>query len=135
MGAAAEIASRERTSEQPRFRALRDRLEQGLLRLEGVEVNGHREKRLSNTTNLSFRGMDGEELMKAVPEIAVSSSSACTSALLQPSYVLGALGCDEERVRGSVRFSLGRFTTEAEIDQAVSRITAAVQARRKAARR
>ncbi len=136
MGAAAEIAGREMAAEQPRFRSLRDRLERELAsRLEGVEVNGHPERRLANTSNLSFRGMDGEELMKAVPEVAVSSSSACTSALLQPSYVLGALGCDAERVRGSVRFSLGRFTTGEEIDRAVDGIAAAVGARRKAARR
>jgi cysteine desulfurase len=130
MGAASEIAARERAAEQPRVRELRDRLEKGLLALEGVERNGSADRRLANTSNLSFRGLDGEELMKAVPELAVSSSSACTSALLQPSYVLGALGCDEERVRGSVRFSLGRFTTAAEIDRAVELLAAAVAARR-----
>jgi cysteine desulfurase len=135
MGAASEIAARERATEQPRIRELRDRLEKGLLALEGVERNGSADRRLANTSNLSFRGLDGEELMKAVPELAVSSSSACTSALLQPSYVLGALGCDEERVRGSVRCSLGRFTTGAEIDRAVELLAAAVAARRKAARR
>ena len=115
-GAAAEIALKEGASEQTRFRALRDRLEKGL---EGVEVNGHPEQRLAHTTNLSFAGVDADALMKAAPEIAVSSSSACTSALMQPSYVLGALGCDEDRIKGSLRFSLGRFTTEVEIDEAV----------------
>ena len=134
LGAAAEIAARERAADQGRIRALRDRLERGLLALEGVERNGHAERRLANTSNLSF-GVDGDALMRAMPGVAVSSSSACTSALLQPSYVLGALGCDEERVRGSVRFSLGRFTTEQEIDAAVEQIVAAVGTRRKAARR
>jgi cysteine desulfurase len=115
-GAAAAIALQEAPSEQPRFRALRDRLEKGLA---GVEVNGHPEQRLAHTTNLNFPGVDADALMKAVPEIAVSSSAACTSAQMQPSYVLGALGCDEDRIKGSLRFSLGRFTTEAEIDEAV----------------
>ena len=114
-------------------RALRDRLETGILSgLDGVEVNGHRTLRLANTTNLSFAGVDGEELMKRMPEIAVSSSSACTSALLQPSYVLGALGCHEARIRGSVRFSLGRFNTAEEIDTATARVVESVTALRTA---
>jgi cysteine desulfurase len=127
-GAAAEIARKEMPAEQPRFRMLRDRLEQGLRsRLDGVETNGHSERRLANTTNLSFAGIESEALMKMVPDLALSSSSACTSALLQPSYVLGAIGCSEEAVRGSVRFSLGRFTTEAEIDAAVPSLVEAVK--------
>ena len=114
-------------------RALRDRLEAGILAgLDGVEVNGHRTQRLANTTNLSFAGVDGAELMKRMPEVAVSSSSACTSALLQPSYVLGALGCDEARARGSVRFSLGRFNTVEEIDTATAIVVEAVTALRTA---
>ena len=114
-------------------RALRDRLETGILSgLDGVEINGHRTQRLANTTNLSFAGVDGEELMKRMPEIAVSSSSACTSALLQPSYVLGALGCHEARIRGSVRFSLGRFNTAEEIDTATARVVESVTALRTA---
>jgi cysteine desulfurase len=123
-GAAGELCRKEQASEQPRFRALRDRLEKGL---EGVEINGDPERRLAHTTNLSFAGVDGEALMKALAEIALSSSSACTSAALQPSYVLGALGCDEARIKGSIRFSLGRFTTEAEIDAAVKQIAGAVK--------
>ena len=116
-------------------RALRDRLETGILAgLDGVEINGHRTQRLANTTNLSFAGVDGAELMKRMPEVAVSSSSACTSALLQPSYVLGALGCDEARARGSVRFSLGRFNTVEEIDTATAIVVEAVTALRSAAR-
>jgi len=113
-------------------RALRDRLETRILRdLEGVAVNGHRTERLANTTNLSFAGVDAKQLMKRMPEIAVSSSSACTSALLQPSYVLGAMGCQEARVRGSVRFSLGRFTTAAQIDAAVAAVVESVHALRR----
>jgi len=131
-GVAAELCSREREAEQLRFRALRDRLEKGLLSgLEGVEINGHPEQRLAHTSNLSFSGIDGEALMKDLPEIAVSSSSACTSAAMQPSYVLGALGLDDARIKGSIRFSLGRLTTEAEIERAVSEIAAAVKRLRK----
>ena len=112
---------------------LRDRLEQALVsRLGDVEVNGHDATRLGTTTNLSFAGVDGARLMKRMPDLAVSSSSACTSALLQPSYVLGAMGCDEARTRASVRFSLGRFTTEAEIDIAVDTVVEAVTALRAA---
>ena len=117
-------------------RALRDRLESGILSgLDGVEINGHRTRRLANTTNLSFADVDGAKLMKRMPEIAVSSSSACTSALLQPSYVLGALGCDEARARGSVRFSLGRFNTIEEIDTATATVVESVHALRTAAPR
>ena len=112
---------------------LRDRLEQALVsRLDDVKVNGHgAAARLGTTTNLSFAGVDGARLMKRMPDLAVSSSSACTSALLQPSYVLGAMGCDEARARGSVRFSLGRFTTEEEVDIAVDTVVEAVTALRK----
>ena len=112
-------------------RALRDQLEQGICsRLDGVKINGHQTKRLANTTNLSFHGVDGEALMKRMPDIAVSSSSACTSAQLQPSYVLGAIGCPDERIKASVRFSLGRFNTSREITTATDRVVEAVTALR-----
>ena len=108
-------------------RSLRDRLETGVrARVDGVEVNGGRAERLANTTNLSFAGVDGSKLMKRMPELAVSSSSACTSAALQPSYVLGAMGCDDARIRGSVRFSLGRFNTADEIETAIDAVADAV---------
>ena len=108
-------------------KTLRDRLELALLsRLNEVVVNGHRAERLANTTNLSFIGVDGGKLMTQMPDLAVSSSSACTSALLQPSYVLGAMGCSETRARSSVRFSLGRFTTTDEVDTAVAIVEQAV---------
>lgn len=121
LGAAAEIAARERAVEQPRIRALRDRLEAALV-AAGAVVNGSRERRLAGTTNLGFPGVDGDALMKRMPDVAVSASSACTSAQLQPSYVLGAMGLPEDRIRSSLRLSLGRFTTEAEIDAAVRRV-------------
>ena len=125
MGAAATLPA------DDGVRALRDRLETGILSgLDGVVINGHRTRRLANTTNLSFDGVDGATLMKRMTEIAVSSSSACTSALLQPSYVLGALGCHEARIRGSVRFSLGRFTTVEEIDIATTQVVESVRALR-----
>ena len=127
MGAAATLPA------DDGVRVLRDRLETGILSgLDGVEINGHRTQRLANTTNLSFDGVDGAKLMKRMPEIAVSSSSACTSALLQPSYVLGALGCHEARIRGSVRFSLGRFNTAEEIDTATAQVVESVRALRTA---
>lgn len=108
--------------------ALRDRLEAGVIgALEGVVVNGQRAERLANTTNLSFSGVDGATLMKRMPALAVSSSSACTSALLQPSYVLGAMGIPDALRRGSVRFSLGRGNTSAEIDTATAMVVETVR--------
>ena len=134
LGAAASLCRKE--SENGRFRALRDRLERAILSgLEDVAVNGDRDRRVATTTNLSFGGVDGEDLMKRMPDVAVSSSSACTSALLQPSYVLGAMGYDEERIRGSVRFSLGRFTTQEEVDAAARQVVEAVRNLRKTAKR
>ena len=118
LGKAAELC---RGESWERVRALRDRLQQGV----GGTLNGHPSKRVATTLNVSFEGVDGEALMKAMPDLAVSSASACTSAQMQPSYVLGAMGAGEARIRGAVRFSLGRFTTEAEIDGAVDRVQAA----------
>jgi cysteine desulfurase len=127
-GAAARIAAAERGSEQPRIRALRDRLEAGLRSAaEGVETNGDPSRRLSSTSNLSFDRVDADALMKALPDLALSSSAACTSARLQPSYVLGAMGFPEARIKGSLRLSIGRFTTEAEIDEAVRELAREVR--------
>tara|TARA_B100000949_G_scaffold223560_1_gene226138 strand:- start:1310 stop:2440 length:1131 start_codon:yes stop_codon:yes gene_type:complete len=112
-------------------RRMRDQLEHGICsQLDGVDINGDRTQRLANTTNLSFRGVNGDELMKRMPDIALSSSSACTSAQLQPSYVLGAIKCSEERIAGSVRFSLGRFNTSKEIERATERVVESVKALR-----
>jgi cysteine desulfurase len=130
-GAAAAICRAEAAAEQPRLRALRDRLEAGLRAEPGVHVNGDPAHRLAHTTNLAFDGVDAAALMEALPDLALSSSAACTSARLQPSYVLGALGCEEERIRGSLRFSIGRFTTEAEIDLAVTALVKEVRRLRK----
>lgn len=119
LGRAAELC---RGESWEGVRALRDRLQAKL----GGRLNGHATTRLANTLNVSFPGVDAEALMKAVPDVAVSTASACTSAQLQPSYVLGAMGADAERVKGAVRFSLGRFTTRAEIDDAAEMIRARV---------
>ena len=125
MGTAATISS------QIDIRVLRDQLENDIYSgLTGVAINGHRTKRLGNTTNLSFSGLDGDILMKRLPDVAVSSSSACTSALLQPSYVLGAMGCSEDRARSSVRFSLGRFNTAKEMTTVAARVVETVMALR-----
>jgi len=108
---------------------LRDRLERGLFaEIDGVTVNGAGATRLPGTTNLSFLGVAAQRLMRRLPNVAVSSSAACTSARAQPSYVLGAMGCDEARVRGSLRFSVGRFTTADEVDAAVKAVSTAVVA-------
>jgi cysteine desulfurase len=135
LGAAAELCLNDRESEQGRIRGLRDALERGILsRLDGVQINGDPSRRLANTSNLSFAAVDGEDLMKHMPDVCVSSSSACTSARMQPSYVLGAMGLDDDRIRASLRFSLGRFTTDRDIETAVEKVVSTVQSLRKTAR-
>lgn len=131
LGAAAELSRTERETEQHRVRGLRDRLQEGLVSaIEGTVVNGAAAPRLAGTLNVSFEGVDGDSLIKRLPDVAVSTASACTSASLQPSYVLGALGLGEELLLGSLRFSLGRFTTENEIDRALHQVVAAVAVER-----
>ena len=128
MGAAAEICQKEMSSETTRLTALRDRLHKGITDgLEMVKLNGHPAHRLCNTLNLSFAYVEGESLMMKMPDVAVSSGSACTSASLEPSHVLKALGVGEDLAHGSIRFSLGRFTTREEIDYVVQRVVAAVK--------
>ena len=123
LGAAAEICGREMPAEAPRLTALRDRLHQGITaRLDHVKLNGHPTRRLPNTLNLSFEYVEGESLMMKMKDVAVSSASACTSASLEPSFVLRALGVPDELAHGSIRFSLGRTTTQEEIDYAVVRV-------------
>jgi cysteine desulfurase len=120
MGAAAEFAKKELHAESARLAALRDRLWKGLgARLDMLYVNGSEEHRLPNNLNVSFAHVEGEALMMAVKDVAVSSGSACTSASLEPSYVLRALGVDEELAHTSIRFGLGRFSTEEEVDWVV----------------
>ena len=106
---------------------LRDKLENALLNLNEVYVNGSKEFRLPNVTNLSFKNVEGQALMMSInKEIAISSGSACTSASLEPSYVLKALGMNDELAHSSIRFSLGRFTTEEEIDFTIDQVSKAV---------
>ena len=116
MGEAFRLARLEMDAEIPRVRALRDRLMKGLTDIEEVFVNGDAEMRIPHNLNLSFAYVEGESLIMAVKELAVSSGSACTSASLEPSYVLRALGRSDELAHSSIRFTIGRFTTEEEID-------------------
>jgi cysteine desulfurase len=116
MGEAFRIAREEMATESERIRMLRDRLLKGLLDIEETYVNGDMEQRVPHNLNVSFNFVEGESLIMAVKDIAVSSGSACTSASLEPSYVLRALGRSDELAHSSIRFTLGRFTTEEEID-------------------
>ncbi|MGA2706938.1 MAG: IscS subfamily cysteine desulfurase [Steroidobacteraceae bacterium] len=127
MGEAFRIAHDEMAVDNERARALRDKLLAGLSVLEETYVNGDLEARVPHNLNLSFNFVEGESLMMAMKDIAVSSGSACTSASLEPSYVLRALGRADELAHSSIRFSVGRFTTEAEIDAAVVLVTRNVQ--------
>ena len=116
MGEAFRIARLEMKSENERIRTLRDKLLQGLQSIEEVYVNGDLTHRIPHNLNISFNYVEGESLIMAVKDIAVSSGSACTSASLEPSYVLRALGRSDELAHSSIRFSIGRFTTEADVD-------------------
>jgi cysteine desulfurase len=122
MGEAFRLAKAEMEQEAPKLRALRDRLLAGLKEIEEVYVNGSMTSRLPNILNVSFNYVEGESLIMAIRDLAVSSGSACTSASLEPSYVLRALGRSDELAHSSIRFSLGRFTTEADIEFAVNLI-------------
>jgi len=120
MGEAFRLAKEEMDSELVKVRALRDRLAKGLLEIEEVYINGDMDHRVPHNLNVSFNYVEGESLIMAVKDIAVSSGSACTSASLEPSYVLRALGRSDELAHSSIRFTIGRFTTEEEIDFAVN---------------
>lgn len=119
MGEAFRIAGEEMGAEIERMRVLRDRLWTGLQRVEEVYLNGDAERRVAHNLNVSFNFVEGESLIMAVKDLAVSSGSACTSASLEPSYVLRALGRSDELAHSSIRFTVGRFTTIEEIDYAV----------------
>ncbi len=119
MGAAFAMAKNEMVTELPRIRQLRDKLLAGLSTMEEVYVNGDMEQRVVHNLNLSFNYVEGESLIMAIKDIAVSSGSACTSASLEPSYVLRALGRNDELAHSSIRFSIGRFNTEEEIDYTI----------------
>ncbi len=122
MGLAFELARTELSSDVARIKALRARLWDGIRACGEIELNGHAEERVCSVLNVSFHGVEGESLQFALSELAVSSGSACASASDSPSYVLRALGRTDQLAQSSLRFSLGRFTTEAEIDAAIAAI-------------
>jgi len=125
-GKACELCEQEMDSEATRLSALRDKLEKELLTIEEAYVNGNPAHRLPHVANISFKFVEGEGLMMGTKDIAVSSGSACTSASLEPSYVLKSLGLDDELAHSSLRFGLGRFTTEEEVDFAIDHVKTAV---------
>jgi cysteine desulfurase len=122
MGEAFRLARLEMASENERVLGLRRRLWDGLRDLEQVYLNGDEERRVAGNLNVSFAYVEGESLIMALKDLAVSSGSACTSASLEPSYVLRALGREDELAHSSIRFSLGRFSTQEEVDYAVAKI-------------
>jgi len=122
MGVAAEIARNELELEPSRVKNLQQRLWKGVSQLEGVTLNGSDQQRVPHITNISFAGVDGELLLMALKDLALSSGSACTSASVEPSYVLRALGVEHELAMSSLRFSIGRYTSEDDIDSAVELI-------------
>ncbi|MDH3634814.1 MAG: IscS subfamily cysteine desulfurase [Gammaproteobacteria bacterium] len=127
MGEAFRIAKEEMATENERIRMLRDRLYDGLKDMEEVYVNGDLEHRIAGNLNISFNFVEGESLIMALRDLAVSSGSACTSASLEPSYVLRALGRNDELAHSSIRFTIGRFTTAGEIDYTIELVRAAVE--------
>jgi cysteine desulfurase len=122
LGKACEIAYNEMESEAARLSAMRDRLQASLTELEESYVNGNQEHRLPHTANISFKYVEGEGLMMAMKDLAVSSGSACTSASLEPSYVLKSLGLSDDLAHSSIRFGLGRFTTDEEVDYTMGNV-------------
>ncbi|WP_321904575.1 IscS subfamily cysteine desulfurase [Paraburkholderia tropica] len=120
MGEAFRIAREEMATENERVRMLRDRLLKGLSEIEETYVNGDMEQRVPHNLNISFNFVEGESLIMAVKDVAVSSGSACTSASLEPSYVLRALGRNDELAHSSIRFTVGRFTTEQDVDYVIN---------------
>jgi len=119
-GKACELCQQEMESEAKRLSALRDRLQSSLLELEESYANGNQDHRLPHVANISFKYVEGEGLMMAMKDLAVSSGSACTSASLEPSYVLKSLGLSDDLAHSSIRFGLGRFTTDEEVDHAIA---------------
>ncbi|WP_066839771.1 IscS subfamily cysteine desulfurase [Rufibacter ruber] len=126
LGKAAEICRTDMESDTARIVAMRDRLERELLTMEESYLNGNKEHRLPHVSNISFKYVEGEGLMMGVKDIAVSSGSACTSASLEPSYVLKAMGLSDDLAHSSLRFGLSRFTTEEEVDFAINHVKEAV---------
>jgi cysteine desulfurase len=128
LGKAADIAYKEMAEEATKLQALRDRLKDKIFaELDEVFVNGSWEHRLPGSLNISFAYVEGESLLMGINEIAVSSGSACTSATLEPSYVLKALGAGDDLAHSSIRFGLGRFNTEAEVDYVAAKLIEVVK--------
>ncbi|MGF1763891.1 IscS subfamily cysteine desulfurase [Aliivibrio kagoshimensis] len=127
MGEACRIAKEDMEKDTAHNLALRTRLLGGLMDMEAVHINGDLDQRVASNINISFEFVEGESLLMALKDLAVSSGSACTSASLEPSYVLRALGLNDELAHSSVRFSFGRFTTEEEVDYAIVKIREAVE--------
>jgi cysteine desulfurase len=127
MGEAFAIAEAEMKEENQKIEKLRDRLLAGFIDMEEVVINGDMENRIPGNLNISFNYVEGESLMMAISDIAVSSGSACTSASLEPSYVLRALGLSDELAHSSIRFTMGRFTTEEDVDKAIVLVREKVQ--------
>ncbi len=127
MGEAFRIAKNEMSTENERIRRLRDRLLNGLKDMEEIYINGDMENRITGNLNISFNFIEGESLIMAVKDIAVSSGSACTSASLEPSYVLRAIGRNDELAHSSIRFTIGRFTTQEEIDYTIQLMQSKVE--------
>jgi cysteine desulfurase len=128
LGKACELSQKEMSAEAERLIALRERLKDGILRqLDEVQINGHAVQRLPGNLNLSFAYIEGESLLMGLKDIAVSTGSACTSASLEPSYVLKAIGLADELAYSAIRFGLGRFTTQEEIDYTVKRVVEEVR--------
>jgi len=127
MGEAFHIASKQLAEDTNRIAALRARLIKGLSGLEEVHINGNQEHSVEGIVNISFSFVEGESLIMALKDLAVSSGSACTSASLEPSYVLRALGLEDELAHSSIRFAIGRFTTEEEIDYAIKGVCTAIE--------
>ena len=127
LGKACELCQQEMAQESERIRGLRDRLRKGLeAKLDEVFINGSMEHRLPNNLNMSFAYVEGESLLMGINDVAVSSGSACTSATLEPSYVLKALGVGEDLAHTSIRFGLGRFTTQEEVDYVIDKMVQVV---------
>jgi len=127
-GAACEIAGKEMAEEIARMRDLRDKLRAGLFeRLDEIYLNGHPTERLPGNLNVSFAYVEGESLLMGINDVAVSSGSACTSATLEPSYVIRALGIDDELAHSSIRFGVGRFNTEEEVEYVTDRVSREVK--------
>jgi cysteine desulfurase len=128
LGKACELCMKEMPEQSERLRRLRDRLKEAIMsRLDGTAVNGSLARRLPNNLNLSFSGVEGDALLMGINDVAVSSGSACTSAMIEPSYVLSALGVSEDLAHSSIRFGLGRFNTEEEVDYVADRVVETVK--------